>query len=39
MSKKSKHKRADKIANLIIKAIAASAALIMAIAELIKALK
>lgn len=37
MSKK--QKRADKVANLIIKGIAASAALIMSIAELIKALK
>lgn len=37
MSKKSK--RANKIANLIIKSIAAVAALIMAIAELVKALK
>lgn len=37
--KKKQRKRAEKLANLIIKAIAASAALIMAIAELIKALK
>lgn len=34
-----KHKRQERLINLIIKAMAATAALIMSIAELIKALK
>lgn len=34
-----KHKRQEHLINLIIKAVAATAALIMSIAELIKALK
>lgn len=37
MGKKKKHR--ERLINLIIKAVAATAALIMAIAELIKALK
>lgn len=34
-----KHKRQERLINLIVKAVAATAALIMSIAELIKALK
>ena len=39
MGKKKKHKQLERFLNLLIKAVAATAALIMSIAELIKALK